>query len=75
MLQRLRCIFPNGGFVPSEKERSGNLLDLQVRLIHLCPQRETYASLLTGHENAGDISAKVSDLRESVCIKKDTPGR
>jgi hypothetical protein len=40
MLQSSGCIFPNGGFMPGEKERSGDLLDLQVNLIHLCPQEK-----------------------------------
>ncbi len=74
MLQSPGCIFPSGGFMPSNKECSGNLLDLQIRLIHLRPHRETCVSLPTEHENAGDLAAKVSDLQESVCIKKDTPG-
>jgi len=45
MLQAPGCIFPSSCFLPSGKERSRNMLDLKIHLIHLCPHGETIASL------------------------------
>lgn len=44
VLQDPRCGLPNSGFMPSDKERPSDMLDLLVRLIHLCPHTEALAA-------------------------------
>ncbi len=45
MLQAPGSVLPSFRLMPSGKERSGNMLDLKIHLIHLCPHGETVASL------------------------------
>jgi hypothetical protein len=45
MLQAPGGILPSFRLMPSDKERPGNMLDLKIHLIHLCPHGETVVSL------------------------------
>jgi hypothetical protein len=69
-----RCGLPNSGFIPSGKERPSDMLNLLVRPIHLCPHTEALRSPVPETIPATAIG-KVSDLRDCVCIKKDTAQR
>lgn len=72
MLQSLGCIVPSSSFMPSNKECSGNLLDLQTRLIQLCPHRETLASLLTVHGKMPVSLPPRCLICEDVSVSKKT---
>jgi hypothetical protein len=48
MLQAPGSVLPSSCPLPSGKKRSGNMLDLKIHLVHLCPHGETIASL-TAH--------------------------
>lgn len=45
MLQDPGGVLPSPCLMPSDKERSGNMLDLKIHLVHLRPHGESLASL------------------------------